>query len=74
MSTLKVFLESFPLDILVFNQHLESWNKGELRLGDDGNQGRDIFGGLSSLLLVILLLAEFALWVKVKAKNIHFTK
>ena len=73
MSTLKVFLESFPLDILVFNEHLESWNKGELRLGDDGNQGRDIFGGLSSLLLVILLLTEFALWMKV-AKNIHFTK
>ena len=71
MSTLKVFLESFPLDILVFNQ--QSWNKDELRLGDDGNQGRDIFGGLSSLLLVILLLTEFALWMKV-AKNIHFTK
>ena len=63
MSTLKV----------VFNEHLESWNKGELRSGDDGNQGRDIFGGLSSLLLVILLLTEFALWMKV-AKNIHFTK
>ena len=30
-----------------------------------GKEGRDIFGGFISLFLVMLLLTEFALWMKV---------
>ena len=39
--------------------------EGDLVPVDEENKGQDIFGGIISLTLAILLLTEFALWIQV---------
>ena len=36
-----------------------------MKVGSEGDEGQDIFGGIGSFFLVLLLLTEFALWIKV---------
>ena len=56
----EIFLEDFyvapcNIDVLL----------GDLMVVDGENEGQDIVGGIISLMLTILLLTEFALWIKV---------
>ena len=44
---------------------IQEYPTGDLMVGNKENEGRDIFGGIISLILAILLLTEFALWIKV---------
>ena len=47
-----------------------------MKVGYEGDEGQDIFGGIGSFFLVLLLLTEFALWIKVaeNQKNIDQKK